>query len=193
MNISTDTILLMTSIWNWGAFFTSPDGETVREGLPNPWIQNQLSFISTGRDERPGAISDDLMATLGERAIAYSTVMKYLREARINPADATSILKPTSRHLEGSDEALPGALEELPFSSVQFDSSPEPHICQTPWSSGCMLADVRFSDFAESIPEKLRGDWKRSNFKGSRRFVCQRESSSKPTVRATALSNVDCS
>jgi hypothetical protein len=41
-------------------------------------------------------IHDDLGATLGEEAVQYCTVMWDLREARINPADATSLLETTS-------------------------------------------------------------------------------------------------
>jgi hypothetical protein len=45
INISTDDILLMTPIWRCSAFFTSPDIKTIRQGLPNLWIQNNL-FLS---------------------------------------------------------------------------------------------------------------------------------------------------
>jgi hypothetical protein len=41
-------------------------------------------------------IHDDLAATLGEEALAYSTVMKSLRVARINPRDATPLSDATS-------------------------------------------------------------------------------------------------
>jgi hypothetical protein len=36
------------------------------------------------------SIHDDLVPTLGEEAIAYRMVTKYLRKVRIHPTDATS-------------------------------------------------------------------------------------------------------
>jgi hypothetical protein len=41
---------------------------------------------------------DDLAATLGEEAIAYGTVTKDFRDARINPADETALFEVTSPH-----------------------------------------------------------------------------------------------
>jgi hypothetical protein len=35
-------------------------------------------------------IHDNLVATLREEAIAYKTIMKYLREARISPGNPTA-------------------------------------------------------------------------------------------------------
>jgi hypothetical protein len=64
-------------------------------------------------------ISDCLVATLGEGVIAYSTVTKYLCEAWINPADATSVLDAASHHLDESNEAVLEALEKPPFSSFR--------------------------------------------------------------------------
>jgi hypothetical protein len=62
---------------------------------------------------------DDLVATLGEKAIAYSNIPKYLREAQTCPDDATALPEEISAHIDDSDEALLRALEEFPFSSVQ--------------------------------------------------------------------------
>jgi hypothetical protein len=64
-------------------------------------------------------IHDDLVAMLGEEAIAYSTVTKYLCEAQTRPDDATPLPEEISTHIDDSDEAILGALEELPFSSVR--------------------------------------------------------------------------
>jgi hypothetical protein len=64
-------------------------------------------------------IHDDLAATLGEEAIAYSTVTKYLREAQAGPGDATALPEEISHHIEDSDEAILRALEEFSFTSVQ--------------------------------------------------------------------------
>jgi hypothetical protein len=75
-------------------------------------------------------IHDDLVVTLGEEAIAYGTVTKYLREAQTGPDDATSLPEYISRHIDDSDEAIPSALEELLFCSVLFCSAAL--TCNTP-------------------------------------------------------------
>jgi hypothetical protein len=64
-------------------------------------------------------IHDDLVATLGEEAIAYSTVRKYLHEAQTGRDDAMPLSEEISLHIDDSDEAILSALEELPFSSVR--------------------------------------------------------------------------
>jgi hypothetical protein len=64
-------------------------------------------------------IHDDLVATLGEEAIAYSTVTKYFREAQTGPDDATALPEEISPHIDDSDEAILRALEDFSFSSVQ--------------------------------------------------------------------------
>jgi hypothetical protein len=61
----------------------------------------------------------DLVVTLGEEAIAYSTVMKYLREGQTGPDDATALPDEISRHIDDSDEAILRALEEFSSSSVR--------------------------------------------------------------------------
>jgi hypothetical protein len=64
-------------------------------------------------------IHDDLVATLGEEALAYSNMTKYLREGQTGPDDATSLPEEISPHIDDSDEAILRALEEFSFSSVQ--------------------------------------------------------------------------
>jgi hypothetical protein len=64
-------------------------------------------------------IHDDLVATLGEEAIAYGMVTNYFRAVRIFPLDATRFSDATSLHLDESGEAILRTLEELPFSSVR--------------------------------------------------------------------------
>jgi hypothetical protein len=44
-------------------------------------------------------IHDDLVATLGEEAITYSSVAKYLREAQTGPDDAVAFPEAISPHL----------------------------------------------------------------------------------------------
>jgi hypothetical protein len=64
-------------------------------------------------------IHDDLVATLGEKGIAYSNMTKSFREAQTGPDDATALPEEISPDIDESDEAILGALEELPFSSVR--------------------------------------------------------------------------
>jgi hypothetical protein len=67
---------------------------------------------------------DDLGATLGYEAVAYSIVTKYLRTAKFNSTmvpsnpDACSHHL-TSPHLDDSDKAILAIFEEKPFSSVR--------------------------------------------------------------------------
>jgi hypothetical protein len=63
-------------------------------------------------------IHDDLAATLGEEAIAYSTVTNYLRETRIFPRDSTALSAAASHHIDEFDEIILMVLQELAFSSV---------------------------------------------------------------------------
>jgi hypothetical protein len=65
------------------------------------------------------AIHDDLVATLGYKALAYSMVTKYLRTARFDPATNPLNSDASSPHIDDSDKAVLAALEEKPFSSVQ--------------------------------------------------------------------------
>jgi hypothetical protein len=64
----------------------------------------------------------DLVATLGEETIAYSTVTNYLRAVRITSRDATPFSAAPSPHIDKSDEAILRVPEELPFSSVRQSS-----------------------------------------------------------------------
>jgi hypothetical protein len=66
----------------------------------------------------PGCFNDRV-ATLGEEAIAYNRMTNYLRAARIIPRDATSLSAAISPHIDESDEAILGARDEPPFSSVR--------------------------------------------------------------------------
>jgi uncharacterized membrane protein len=64
-------------------------------------------------------IHGDLVATLGPKAVAYSTVRYYLREAKLSTAEVTLDPEPSSHHLDDSDRDILEALEEKPFSSVR--------------------------------------------------------------------------
>jgi hypothetical protein len=64
-------------------------------------------------------IHDDLVTTLGEEAIAHSTVTNYLREVQTGPDDASALPEEISPHIDDSDKVILRALEEFSFSSVQ--------------------------------------------------------------------------
>jgi hypothetical protein len=65
------------------------------------------------------AIHDNLRATLGNEAVAYNTVTKYLRVAQFDSTKVLSHPDASSPHLTDSGRAILEALEEKPFSSVR--------------------------------------------------------------------------
>jgi hypothetical protein len=67
----------------------------------------------------PQAIHDDLVATLGAKALACRTVTKYLHTAWFDPAKDPPTSDASSHHLDDSDKAILAALEEKPFSSLR--------------------------------------------------------------------------
>jgi hypothetical protein len=76
----------------------------------------------------PKSIVFYLVATLGEGAITYSTVTKYLRGAQISLSDPTPRSDATSRLIDEPDKTILGAVEGLPFSSVsQFSCATHTH------------------------------------------------------------------
>jgi hypothetical protein len=81
--------------------------------------QRSIVLYSNRKGLTAQVIHDDLVATLGEEAIAHSTVTNYLVVARIIPRDPTPFAAATSPHIDESDEAILIPLEELPFSSVR--------------------------------------------------------------------------
>jgi hypothetical protein len=64
-------------------------------------------------------IHNNLVATLAEEAIAYSTVTEHFRETQNSPGDPIQLSDATSPHIDDSDQAILRALEELPSSSVR--------------------------------------------------------------------------
>jgi hypothetical protein len=58
------------------------------------------------------AIHDDLGATLSAETPAYSTVTKYLRTARFDPAKDPRNSDASSPHFDDFDKAILAALEE---------------------------------------------------------------------------------
>jgi hypothetical protein len=64
-------------------------------------------------------IQNNLVATLGQEAIVCSTVTNYLREVQTGADHANPLPEEISPDIDDSDEAILGALEELPFSSVR--------------------------------------------------------------------------
>jgi hypothetical protein len=62
---------------------------------------------------------EDLVRTLGKEAVVYSTVTKYVRNARFAPETEAAMLEPAEGRHGPVDEAILAALGEYPFSSVQ--------------------------------------------------------------------------
>jgi hypothetical protein len=87
----------------------------------DPELMDQKSIVlSLNRNGWTArVIHHDLMDTLREEAIAYSTVTKYLREAQISLGDPTPSSDATSPHIDDSGEVILRAIEELPLSSVR--------------------------------------------------------------------------
>jgi hypothetical protein len=81
--------------------------------------QRSIVLYLNRKDLTAQVTHDDLVATLGAEAIAYSTVTNYLRTVRIIHRDATPLSATTSLCIDVSDEVILRALEEFPFSSVR--------------------------------------------------------------------------
>jgi hypothetical protein len=65
------------------------------------------------------AIHEDLVATLGQDAVAYSTVTRYLHEIRFDPSTEAKASIEIPQVPDDSDEAILAALCEVPFASVR--------------------------------------------------------------------------
>jgi hypothetical protein len=68
---------------------------------------------------RLDAIHEDLVRTPGKEVLAYSTVTKYIRNARFAPKTEAATPKPAEGRHAPADEAILVALGECPFSSVR--------------------------------------------------------------------------
>jgi hypothetical protein len=64
-------------------------------------------------------IHDDIVTTLGSDAVSYSSVTRYLREARSPPSKPEPHPAEVQRDLDDSDQAVLAALEDSPFASVR--------------------------------------------------------------------------
>jgi hypothetical protein len=56
-------------------------------------------------------IHDDLVVTLGLKAVAYNTVTGYHREAKLGTAEVTLDPEPSSRDLDDCDRAILATLD----------------------------------------------------------------------------------
>jgi hypothetical protein len=65
------------------------------------------------------AIHTDLVATLGSNAVAYSSVTRYLREARCLPSREEAPPVEIGREVDDADRDILFALGENPFASVR--------------------------------------------------------------------------
>jgi hypothetical protein len=64
------------------------------------------------KDLSANAVHDDLVATLGTKAVAHNTMTRYLREAKLGTAEVTLDPKPSSPHFDDPDRDILAALEE---------------------------------------------------------------------------------
>jgi hypothetical protein len=64
-------------------------------------------------------IHDDIIATLGPGAVSYSSVTRYLREARFPHSKPEPHPADIPRDLDDSDQVILAALEDSPFASVR--------------------------------------------------------------------------
>jgi hypothetical protein len=64
-------------------------------------------------------IHDDIVATLGPNAVSYSSVTRYLREARFHPSKPEPHPADVQRDLDDSDQVILAALEDSLFASVR--------------------------------------------------------------------------
>jgi hypothetical protein len=64
-------------------------------------------------------IHHDIVATLGPDVVSYSSITRYLREARFPPSKPESHPADGQRDLGDSDQAIFAALEDSPFASVR--------------------------------------------------------------------------
>jgi hypothetical protein len=64
-------------------------------------------------------IHDNIVATLGTYAVSYSSVTRYLHEARFSPSKPQPHPADVQRDLDDSDQAILAALEDSPFASVR--------------------------------------------------------------------------
>jgi hypothetical protein len=69
-------------------------------------------------------IHDDLVITLGNKALAYSAVTKYLRKVQSDTAKVPSNRDTSLPHLDDSNRAILAALEESPFRQCASLSEP---------------------------------------------------------------------
>jgi hypothetical protein len=96
--------------------------------------QRSIVLYLNRKGWRAQVIHDDLVATLGEKAIAYSNIPKYLREAQTGRDGAMPECEEISPHINDADEAILNALQELSFSSVRQLSCathlPETTVCR---------------------------------------------------------------
>jgi hypothetical protein len=71
-------------------------------------------------------VHDDIVAAVGHDAVSYSSVTRYLYEARFPPSKPEPHPADVQRDLSDSDQATLAALEDNPFASVRQLSRPIP-------------------------------------------------------------------
>jgi hypothetical protein len=113
--------------------FTSPDVKLVCLALSPRWTKDQLSSVSTseGTHVLADVIHDDLVAILDPKAVAYSTVTRYLREVKLGTAEVILDPEPSSPHIDDSDRTILAALEGKKSHFRPCENLPEPSISHT--------------------------------------------------------------
>jgi hypothetical protein len=106
-------------------------------------------------------IHDDIIVTLGPDAVSYSSVTRYLREARFPPSKPEPHPADVQRDLDDSDQAILAALEDGPFASVRQLSRlthvPSKTVCRSLTQSLEFVArHLRWVPHALSDPQKAR-------------------------------------
>jgi hypothetical protein len=89
---------------------------------------DQRSIVLHLKGPSTHVIHDDLVATRGPKAVAYSTVTRYLREAVLGTIEVTLDPEPRSLHLDDSVQALVAALEEKKSPFSPYENLPKPSI-----------------------------------------------------------------
>jgi hypothetical protein len=67
----------------------------------------------------PPEIHDDIVVTLGPDAVSYSSVTRYLREARFSPSKSEPHPADVQKDLDDSDQVILTTLEDSVFASVR--------------------------------------------------------------------------
>jgi hypothetical protein len=115
-------------------------------------------------------IHDDIVATLGPDAVSYSSVTRYLREARLPPSKPGPHPTDIQRDLDDSDQAIFAALEGSLYTSVR-QLSRLTHLLSTAVSR-CLTQSMGFvARHLRCVPHALSDAQKGERVNLSRRLL----------------------